>query len=180
MLADGTMVITTEEISTSPMRDKDGNTIRPPKLMSVMGRLGSLVWNALSFDKAYNVGKKAFNKLKNAWTGWRNKNKKKDGEEGEDEEKLGTEPGKRYGQKLKDKFKKFAGYETDEDGGKTLRVGSWQWKRKKKEEDGWMSRFSGMFGGKGKKRVVRRRVSSINFLVPLWVSVGLSLELLIN
>lgn len=151
MLADGTMVITTDEISNSVMTDKDGNAIRPPKLMSNMERLGSLVWKALSFDKAYNGGKKALGKLKDRWKAWKEKNKKpEEGAEGE-EEQSGTKPASRWGSKLKDKLKRFGGVDEDEDGGKTLRVGSWQWKRKKKEESSWMSKFSGLFGAKKEK-----------------------------
>ena len=153
MTADGTIIVTTEEISSQVMMDKDGNTIRPPKLMSNMQRLGSLVWNALSFDKAYNVGKKGFNKLKDRYKAWKEKNKK----EKEETEELKTQPGKRYGSKLKSTLKRFAGVETGEDGEKSLRIGSWQWKRKKKEEDSWMSKFAGLFGKKDKGEETKKK-----------------------
>lgn len=145
MAVDGTILITSEELQTTPMRDKDGNTIKPPKLMGNLERLGSLVWKAMSFDKAYNLGKKAFGKLKKGWNALRSKKEKEEGEED-----LTTQPGKLYGRKLKDRLKRLAGYDTNEDGSKTLRVGSWQWKRAKKEEDGWMSKFGSLFGRKEK------------------------------
>lgn len=148
MSSDGTMIITTDEISTMIMLDKDGNTVKPPKLMSNMGRLGSLVLNALSFDKAYGIGKKAFGKLKDRFKAWKAKRNKDDEGAEVEGDPLTTKPGSRYGSKLKAGLKRLAGYETGEDGTKGLRIGSWQWKRKKKEEDGWMSKFSGLFGAK--------------------------------
>lgn len=44
------------------MVDKEGNVIKPPKLMSALGRVGSLIAGALSFDKAYGAGKKGLGK----------------------------------------------------------------------------------------------------------------------
>lgn len=145
--SDGSILITTEEISNTLLVDKDGNQIKPPKLMSNMERLGSLVFKALSFDKAYGVGKKAFTKLKDRYKAWKAKRKDKEDEETEDNP-LSTKPASRYGDKLKSGLKRLAGYEKSEDGSSTLRVGSWQWKRKKKEEDGWLSKLGGMFGNK--------------------------------
>ena len=145
--SDGSVLITTEEISNSMLLDKDGNQIKPPKLMSNMERLGSLVFKALSFDKAYGVGKKAFTKLKDRYKAWKAKRKDKEDEETEDNP-LSTKPASRYGDKLKSGLKRLAGVDKNEDGSSTLRVGSWQWKRKKKEEDSWLSKLGGMFGGK--------------------------------
>lgn len=143
------VIITTEELQNTPLVDKEGNIIKPPKLMGAKGRLLNLVKGAVSFDKAYGLGKRGFKKLKDHIQKLRDEKKA-------DEEFVGPrrpdDPANQEEHQpmskgwFGGKMAKIKGALKGEDG-KPLRVGSWQWKRKKKEEDSWMSKLGGMFGG---------------------------------
>lgn len=143
------MIITTEELQSTPLVDKEGNVIKPPKLMSALGRVGSLIAGALSFDKAYGAGKKGLGKLKAYWKKLRDEKKNDDEFVGPRMPDDPTNPENHQPMTkgwFGGKMAKIKGALKGEDG-KPLRVGSWQWKRKKKEEDSWMSKLGGMFGG---------------------------------
>lgn len=87
-----------------------------------------------------------FNKLKAKLKAKQGKNKTDESEGSDDESEGGNPFWGRVG-KFKNKVSGKLGEKLN-----NLREGSWQWKRKKKEEDGWMSRFANALGvGKKKK-----------------------------
>lgn len=141
----GNFVLTKEHIEAG-VCDKEGKKVTFPRLQSRMGRVLGMLKNAVSIDGAINVGKKLWGKAKN-WRGTRDELKDKG--KGKWSE-LGGFAG------IKGKLAGNFGKEESEDG-TTYRVGSWQWKRKKKEESGWLSRLGSAIRGdkvdeKGRKK----------------------------